>query len=364
MVKDDTNQTLEQGDQMIRIGSLFSGIGGFELGLERAIPNSTTLWQVEQDKFCQRILQKHWKDATIYDDVRTIHKHNVAPIDILCGGFPCQDISIAGNGKGIIKNETRSGLWWEMHRIINELQPRVAVLENVPAITFRGGLDVIGSLAQIGYDAEWIVISAQQFGAPHKRERWFCIAYPHSDNKGIEKKERASDIIGTKKPTAIHTDNQGWIEPTIFNNRCHSIPPNVAYPNSERLEKESHITKRVESKGKGIQSMPTCTTDSESKNATDTNSQTTSNTTTSSSSLEKKNTTQQRMPIRCDHCYGQQYSTSTGYWRSAHPEPLIRRVDDGLSRRLDNPRLKALGNAIVPQCSEWIGKQIWESGLL
>ena len=296
---------------MIRIGSLFSGIGGFELGLERAIPNSTTLWQVEQDKFCQRILQKHWKDATIYDDVRTINKHNVAPIDILCGGFPCQDISIAGNGKGIIKNETRSGLWWEMHRIIDELQPRVAVLENVPAITFRGGLDVIGSLAQIGYDAEWIVISAQQFGAPHKRERWFC----------------------------------------------------VAYSNSERLEKESHITKRFESKGKGIQSMPTCTTHTK-QNATDTNSITPSDTTTSQISMEKEINTKQRMPIGCDHRYGQQYSTSTGYWRSAHPEPLIRRVDDGISRRLDSPRLKALGNAIVPQCSEWIGKQIWESGLL
>lgn len=257
---------------MIRIGSLFSGIGGFELGLERAIPNSTTLWQVEQDKFCQRILRKHWSSATIYNDVKDINKHNVASIDILCGGFPCQDISIVGNGKGIVKDETRSGLWWEMHRIIDELRPRVAVLENVPAITFRGGQQVIGSLAQIGYDAEWIVISAQQFGAPHKRERWFCVAYP--GGKRCEKKDGES------------------LQPT--------------------------------SEGQGIWSMPISTSASRSTT----------------------------------------YTTGTGYWRSSHPEPLIRRVDDGVSRRLDSPRLKALGNAIVPQCSEWIGKQIWESGLL
>jgi DNA (cytosine-5)-methyltransferase 1 len=260
----------------IRIGSLFSGIGGFELGLERAIPNSTTLWQVEQDKFCQSILRKHWANAKIYDDVRTITKDNVEPIDILCGGFPCQDISFLGKGKGIIRDETRSGLWWEMHRIINELRPRVAVLENVPAITVRGGQQVVGSLAQIGYDAEWIVISAEQFGSPHKRERWFC----------------------------------------------------VAYPNSDRLEKESFIAKRFESKGKGVRNVPISTIDTEQ----DSNSN--------------------------------QYSTGTGYWRAAHPEPLIRRVDDGISNRLDNPRLKALGNAIVPQCSEWIGKQIWDSGIL
>jgi len=295
---------------MVRIGSLFSGIGGFELGLERSIPNSQTIWQVEQDKFCQSILRKHWSNAKIYDDVRIINKHNVAPIDILCGGFPCQDISIAGKGAGINEGK-KSSLFWEMHRIIDELRPRVAVLENVPAITFRGGQQVVGSLAEIGYDAEWIVISAEQFGSPHKRERWFC----------------------------------------------------VAYPNSDRLEKESFIAKRFESKGKGIWSMPIGTTDSQ-QNVAYPNSQTACDTTTSSICLETEIATQEWMSTGCDNSNSNQYSTGTGYWRSSHPEPLIRRVDDGISHRLDNPRLKALGNAIVPQCSEWIGKQIWESGIL
>jgi len=116
-----------------KIGSLFSGIGGFELGLERAIP-SETIWQVEQDEYCQKVLKKHWPKARIYNDVRDINRETVEPVDILCGGFPCQDISIAGKGAGL--NGKKSGLYWEMFRIIRDLRPRVIVMENVPAITF------------------------------------------------------------------------------------------------------------------------------------------------------------------------------------------------------------------------------------
>jgi len=304
---------------MIRIGSLFSGIGGFELGLERAIPNSTTLWQVEQDKFCQRILQKHWPSATIYDDVKTVNKHNVEPIDILCGGFPCQDISIAGKGAGI-NDGKKSSLWWEMHRIIDELRPRVAVLENVPAITFRGGQQVVGSLAQIGYDAEWIVISAQQFGAPHKRERWFCIAYPVGIRCNGRKNPKQQDTNSIHQEWHTEKGEQQWSERISWPNENTT----VAYPSSKRCEKEDGEPLQSTCERQGIWSMPISTSPSRSTT----------------------------------------YTTGTGQWRSSHPEPLIRRVDDGVSRRLDSPRLKALGNAIVPQCSEWIGKQIWESALL
>ena len=161
----------------MKLGSLFSGIGGFELGLERAIPGLETVWQVEQNKFCQKVLKKHWKNSKIYDDVKTVGKHNLEPVDILCAGFPCQGFSVSGKGKGL--DDERSGLYWELWRVISELRPRIVVMENVPAITFRGLSDVLGSLASIGYDAEWCIISAAQFGAPHKRERWFCVAYPN-----------------------------------------------------------------------------------------------------------------------------------------------------------------------------------------
>ena len=158
---------------MITIGSLFSGIGGFELGLERAIPNSKTIWQCEQNEFCRKILKKHWPDATIYTDITKMDTQEVPFVDIMCGGFPCQDISLTGKGAGI--NGKKSGLWWFMHGCISRLRPSVIVLENVPAITFRGGIDVVGAITELGYDCEWGIVPAggpKGFGAPHLRKRW------------------------------------------------------------------------------------------------------------------------------------------------------------------------------------------------
>jgi DNA (cytosine-5)-methyltransferase 1 len=279
----------------MKLGSLFSGIGGFELGLERAIPGLETIWQVEQDKFCQRVLSKHWPHAKIYNDVRNITKNNVEPVDMLCGGFPCQDISVAGKGKGINEGE-KSSLWWEMHRIISELRPRIVVLENVPAITFRGLDDVLGSLAQIGYDAEWTVISAAQFGAPHKRERWFCVAYPNDHREINERghtKGKHLDQTQRRQGTG-HTD---WTCDTRF----------VAYPESASSQ-GNRSSFRIQSK------------------------------------RAKPNITIQN------------------YWeRFPTQSPLCDR-NDGIPNRL--ARLRALGNAIVPQCSQWIGEQILNSGLL
>ncbi len=246
---------------MITIGSLFSGIGGFELGLERAIPSSKTIWQVEQNKYCHTILSKHWPDAKIYDDVRDITKDNVSPVDILCGGFPCQDISIAGKKGGI--HAEKSGLWWEMLRIIGELRPRIAVLENVPNIIRLGGRSVVGSLASIGYDSEWSIISANQFGAPHRRKRWFLVAY------------------STKSDGQKYTGHAGSME-------------------TERRSQYRSCQKT-------------------------------------------------RVHVR-------------NYWEKGTTESPLCSVDDGIPDRL--ARLRALGNAIVPQCSEWIGEQIVKSGLL
>ena len=157
----------------MRFGSLFAGIGGFDLGLERA--GMECVWQVEINPFCRKVLEKHWPNVRRYEDVRDVGIRNLEPVDLICGGFPCQDISNAGKRAGI--EGERSGLWSEFHRIICELRPRYALVENVAALLVRGIGRVLGDLAASGYDAEWEIVSACQFGAPHSRERLFCLAY-------------------------------------------------------------------------------------------------------------------------------------------------------------------------------------------
>jgi len=155
-------------------GSLFSGIGGFDLGLEKA--GLVCKWQVENDPYCLNILSKHWPHVPKYADIRDVG-NELEPVDIICGGFPCQDISNAGKRAGI--DGERSGLWREMFRVCGLLRPGYIVIENVAAIVIRGLSRVLGDLAAIGYDAERQSLPAAAFGAPHLRFRTFVIAYPH-----------------------------------------------------------------------------------------------------------------------------------------------------------------------------------------
>lgn len=156
------------------VGSLFSGIGGIDLAFERA--GFRIVFQVEIDEYCTRILEQHWPDVARYRDVKECGSRNLPAVDVLAGGFPCQDISNAGKKAGI-KEGTRSGLWIEFARIIGEIRPAVVLLENVAAITSRDGIKVISDLTEMGYDAEWGIIPASAVGAPHERKRWFCVAY-------------------------------------------------------------------------------------------------------------------------------------------------------------------------------------------
>ena len=155
-------------------GSLFAGIGGFDLGFERA--GIKTVWQVEIDPFCRKVLEKHWPYVQRFEDIRECR--GLPAVDIITGGFPCQDISAAGNRVGITGE--RSGLWKEMLRIICELRPRFVVVENVAALLWRGIGTVLSDLSFNGYDAEWRVIRAHQFGLNHRRMRVFIVAYPAS----------------------------------------------------------------------------------------------------------------------------------------------------------------------------------------
>ena len=164
--------------QPITFGSLFAGIGGLDLGLERA--GMACRWQVEIDDYCCQVLAKHWPTVERYEDVRTVGIRNLESVDLICGGFPCQDISSAGKRAGI--EGQRSGLWSEFYRIICELRPRYVLVENVAALLVRGMDRVLGNLADGGYDAEWDCIPAAAVGAPHIRYRVFILAHRNSVN--------------------------------------------------------------------------------------------------------------------------------------------------------------------------------------
>lgn len=162
----------------LTVGSLFAGIGGFDLGFERA--GFEIKWQVEIDPFCRAVLAKHWPNVMRYEDVRAIGGAQLARVDCIVGGFPCQDISFAGSGDGL--EGDRSGLWREFARIVGELRPAYAVVENVAALLVRGIGDVLGDLAGIGYDARWSIVPCCAVGTPHVRRRVFIVAYPHSEH--------------------------------------------------------------------------------------------------------------------------------------------------------------------------------------
>jgi DNA (cytosine-5)-methyltransferase 1 len=186
-------------------GSLFAGIGGLDLGLERA--GLECRWQVEIDDYARRVLAKHWPDVRRWDDVRTFPPDPVEDwsVDLICGGFPCQDISHVGRRAGI--DGERSGLWSEFERTVRLLRPRYVLVENVPSLLVRGMGRVLGNLASLGFDAEWAVLPASRFGAPHFRERIFILAY--SDGFGCQ---TISDEARLRLPS-LHKGIAGHVGP-------------------------------------------------------------------------------------------------------------------------------------------------------
>lgn len=200
---------------------LFSGIGGFSLGLERAGMKTVAFCEIEP--FCRRVLNRHWPEVPIYDDVTTLTARRLrddgVTVNLVCGGFPCQDISVAGRGDGL--DGARSGLWREFYRLIDEIKPRWVVIENVAALRTRG-LDVIlSSLDAIGYVGEWHLIPASACGAPHRRERiWIVATYAGrpARRRIIEERRRRSAKIDTQRngdgppdggQIMAHTDSRG-----------------------------------------------------------------------------------------------------------------------------------------------------------
>lgn len=201
---------------------LFSGIGGFSLGLERA--GMKTIAFCEIDPFCRKVLKKHWPDVPIHEDVTKLKGRDIdGPVDVICGGFPCQDISFAGQGAGLAGE--RSGLWREFARLIGEIRPRYVIVENVSALLSRGLGDLLGDLATLGYDAEWHCIPACYVGADHIRDRVWIIANNHSDRSRLDVQrgncgqaqmgKNASDVVCAGLPLRQHTGATGEDAGTI-----------------------------------------------------------------------------------------------------------------------------------------------------
>jgi len=186
----------------MKFGSLFTGVGGFDLGFERA--GMECAWQVEQDKFCNQVLDRRWPEVERYEDVRTVGKENLAAVDLICGGFPCQDLSVAGKRAGF--DGARSGLWFEFERIIDEMRPKWAVIENVPGLfSSANGADfgvILKSLDEFGYGVAWRVLDSQYFGVPQRRRRVFIVASLGTMRSGevlFEQESLSGDIAESKK---------------------------------------------------------------------------------------------------------------------------------------------------------------------
>jgi len=293
--------------RMATHGSLFSGIGGIDLGFEWA--GIDTLWQVEIDPYCRNLLEMRFPNAARYEDVNKVGSHNLQPVDIISGGFPCQDISYAGKGAGI--DGSRSGLWSQLHRVIGELRPRFALIENVPALLKRGLDRVLSDLADIGYDAEWQVISAKDVGAPHLRKRVWIVAYTqHSADRtnggqegekksvqGINREEGRSGLSGRTGCNATDVaDTEGGL--------CEGIDG----------REESSV--RFEGRSEAVAD-------------------------TGSGRLQGGENT------------GNNQGEGQVGWL---PEPDVGRVAHGIPSRVD--RLKGLGNAVVPHIPHLIGVRL------
>ncbi len=282
----------------LKVLDLFSGIGGFSLGLERTGGFETVAF-CEIEPFPRRVLAKHWPNVRQYEDVRTLTadtlRRDGIAVDVICGGFPCQDISHAGKGAGI--EGKRSGLWSEYARLIGELRPRYVLVENVSALLGRGLDRVLGDLAEIGFDAEWNCIRAADVGAPHLRDRLWLVAYPqHSDADSARSYRAQIDIIGS----AEFRDEQ------------------IGQPRSMGEEVANADIIDVQGIVSGI-------ADEEER----------------SGSIERQTGPR---------------GDGLGWWAI---EPDVGRVAHGVPDR--SHRLKALGNAVVPQIPELLGRAILQA---
>jgi DNA (cytosine-5)-methyltransferase 1 len=286
----------------LTVGSLFSGIGGLDLGLERA--GMTVRWQSEIHSYACRVLAKHWPDVPNLGDITTIDWSQVEPVDIICGGYPCQPFSLAGVRRG--GNDARH-LWPYVLDAIRHLRPRYALLENVSGHLSLGFGRVLGDLAESGYDATWDCIPAAAVGAPHRRDRVFVIAHANG-----EQHQGSAPAIR-------------WATPS------HLLPD----PDSGQLREQPVAVARCRGAAVVADDGETgCVADPD---------------------LERCHG---RAGACLDHS-GRKQPEDDGWWAV---EPDVGRVAHGVPSRVD--RLYGLGNAVVPQVAEHVGRQIIAAHLM
>ena len=324
---------------MIKVLDLFSGIGGFSYGLKQTGGFKTVAY-CEIESYAREVLLRRMQDgqldpAPIHTDITKLDGRPLrGHVDLICGGFPCQDLSVAGKLAGI--DGSRSGLWGEYARLIREIRPRYIIVENVPNLLVLGMHRVLGDLASSGYDAEWSCISAAEMGAPHKRDRvWIIgerqdVADAVSGRRNGLEAAREQELPSQTEPRLSHRDRT----------ECGVIGERQDVADSDRERPEYKITKERKS-GQAERQM----LGRHGKKLADSDEQ----------------GPQGYGGLGSERDCPCQWAT----WsccRSHEDERLarsgIRRVSNGIPHRVD--RLKGLGNAIVPQIATYLGHQILE----
>ena len=325
----------------LTVGSLFSGIGGLDLGLERA--GMQVIWQSEIDPYACKVLKKHWPEVPNHGDIKQIDWRTVEPVDVICGGYPCQPFSTAGKRQG---TDDPRHLWPWVRTAISELQPQYAILENVRGHLSMGGLQVVGELAEIGYDAEWRVVSAAGLGAPHRRDRIIIVAYPNGSNSsnGRQCEDVPSQDRSGRDDRRRSASDLGQIGLGSSGENTGIL----ADANGKRLEGRSRL-QESETQLVGFDILGSSEGRSSvigvSNNVSEWNGQ----------HRQSTNIATQGRVWRDDRAREETYDG----WQWWESEPDVGRVAYGVPSRVD--RLKGLGNAVVPQVAEYIGRLITTS---
>ncbi len=321
---------------------LFSGIGGFALGAYWAGMKFDNHYASEIDPYCVKLYQKRFPDSIQLGDIKSIETDKLPKGEwIITGGFPCQDISIAGKGAGI--HGARSGLWFEYFRLIRDLRPRFAIMENVGMLVHRGLREVLGSLAEIGYDAEWQDIRASDMGAPHRRERIWIVAYPEIMGRGN----------GFSKDIREETRN---VNPPCDENKIQ--PEYVSHPlqhgcgdsfstqkgTTSNNQKSNGKDEKPGRKSKQFGIIEACSDVADTRR-----------TGLQKSICPQFRSVQSQIGKSARSEFSGGDAETREYWST---EPDVGRLAHGIPNRVD--RLKGLGNSIVPQIAELLFNQIKE----